>query len=210
MEWQDNSFIPARPESPPKIDISIKILEKTHEQFGKKNGPIITDILTEAIADSGCQTCTAGPELLNKLKCPRAYLVKTKHKIVGITHAPLDILGTLFLRITYGGRSSSQMVYVSKNCKGFYLSQTAMKDLGIVSESFPNSISASTESQSDECHCPKRTPPPDRPKEIPFEQRTKHPQVKVVDLRRIQLLRLQPVPSPGATNDDRRTCQTPS
>ena len=168
MEWKDDSFAPTRPESPPKIGISIKVLEQTHEQFGKKDGPIISDLRTEAVADSGCQTCTAGPELLNKLKCSYAYLVKTKHKIVGITHAPLDILGTLFLRITYGGRSSNQMIYISKNCKGFYLSQTAMKDLGIVAENFPQSVSASMELQSDECHCPKRTPPPDRPKDIPF------------------------------------------
>jgi len=53
-------------------------------------------------------------------------------------------------------------VYISKNCQGFYLSQTAMKDLGIIDESFPNSISATTESPSDECNCPKR------PTEIPF------------------------------------------
>ena len=44
-----------------------------------------------------------------------------------------------------------------------------MKDLGIVSKSFPNSISASTGSPPNKCYCPKRTPPPNRPKDIPFE-----------------------------------------
>ena len=155
---------------PPKIEVTINIIEQTHEQFGKKHGPFVTNVLTNAIADSGCQTCTAGPGLLQKLKCPYAYLVKTKHRIVGITNAPLDIIGTLFLRITLGGQSSYQMVYISKNCQGFYLSQTAMKDLGIVSESFPNNSSASSaKSSPNECKCPKRTPPPDRPQDIPFE-----------------------------------------
>ena len=138
------------------------------------NGPLITNTDVTAIADSGCQTCTAGPELLNQLKCPYAYLVKTKHRIVGITHSPLNIMGTLFLKITKGEHTSNQMVYISKNCQGFYLSQTAMKDLHIVDKLFPHSISAATESNPDECNCPKRTTPPERPHQIPFEQTEKN------------------------------------
>ena len=44
-----------------------------------------------------------------------------------------------------------------------------MKYLGIVNKSFSNSISASTGSPPDECHCPRRTPPPNRPNDISFE-----------------------------------------
>ena len=174
MEWKDNSFTPSRPEEPPKVNVHIQVIHETHKRFGRKDQPPTTDTWIGAVADSGCQTCTAGPELLQQLRCPYAYLVKTRHKIVGITEAPLQIMGTLFLRIRNGKHTSNQMVYISKNCHGFYLSQTAMKDLGIINKSFPISTSAATGSQSHQCSCPRRTPPPERPKEIPFPPTTEN------------------------------------
>ena len=168
MEWHKNSFNPSRPEPPPVVPVTINVIQKTHKRFGKEDLPLAFNVDTNAIADSGCQTCTAGPEILTKLRCPNQYLVKTKHKIIGITDTPLHIMGTLFLCISYGNKSSNQMVYISKNCRGFYLSQTAMKDLGIVDGSFPDSRSAATKSP-DECHCPTRTKTPDRPEQIPFK-----------------------------------------
>lgn len=167
MEWHNDSFNPSQPEPPPKIPVTISILQKTHKRFGKGDIQLATNALTDAIADSGCQTCTAGPEILTKLRCPHHYLVKTRHKIIGITDTPLHIIGTLFLRISFGNKSSNQMVYISKNCRGLYLSQTAMKDLGIVEDHFPDSKSAATK-LSDKCGCPPRTKTPERPEVIPF------------------------------------------
>ena len=132
MEWKESSFTPSRPEQPPKITVSVEILQQTHHRFGKKSCLPTTHTTTEAVADSSFQTCAAGPELLTKLKCPRAYLVKTGHRIVGITDSILSIIGTVYLRIHRGGRLSNQMVYISENFWEFYLSQTAMKDLGII------------------------------------------------------------------------------
>ncbi len=128
----------------------------------------MTSTTVIATADSGCQTCTAGPEILTKLKCPYTYLIKTKHRIVGITDAPLDIIGTIFLQISIGDRTTKQMVYISQNCCGFYLSQTAMKDLRIVNESFPNNHTSAA-STSGTCTCSKRTATPARPTQIPFK-----------------------------------------
>ena len=109
----------------------------------------------------------------NKLKCPRAYLVKTGHRIVGITDSTLSIIGTVYLRIHRGGRLSNQMVHISENLWEFYLSQTAIKDLGIINQSFPNSQTAAVNFEG-EYNCPKRINTPTRPKQIPFESTTKN------------------------------------
>ena len=173
MEWKESSFTPSRHEQPPKITVSVEILQQTHHRFGKKSCLPTTHTTTEAVADSSFQTCAAGPELLTKLKCPRAYLVKTGHRIVGITDSILSIIGTVYLRIHRGGRLSNQMVYISENFWEFYLSQTAMKDLGIINYSFPNSQTAAVNSE-DKCNCPKRTNIPTRPKQTPFEPTTEN------------------------------------
>ena len=94
----------------------INIIQMIRKQFGKEDLPLALNVGTNGIADSGCQTCTAGPAILTKLRCPNQYLVKTKHKIICKTDTPLHIMGTLFLCISYGNKSSNQMVYISKNC----------------------------------------------------------------------------------------------
>ena len=168
MEWKSRSFSPRCPEAPPKVTISVKIIEQTHERFGRQTPPSLRRGVVQAVADSGCQTCTAGPEILSTLNCPNNYLITTKHRTAGITGSRLEIIGALFLNIELGNRTSNQMVYISKNCTGIYLSQTAMKDLAIVGVDFPNTTSAACP-QDKICSCPDRTMTPDRPTEMLFE-----------------------------------------
>lgn len=167
MEWKETSFTPQRPEPPPTVNIKVNIIKKTHERFGKFTPLSIKQGVTQAVTDSGCQTCTAGPELLSLMNCPKSYLVTTRHRTIGITGSPLNIMGALFLRIELDNNFTNQMVYISNNCKGLYLSQTAMKDLGIVEGNFPNTQSAAC-TQSRTCPCIPRTPTPPRPTELPF------------------------------------------
>ena len=142
MEWNDGTFTPQKPERPPTITVSAQIVRQSHEKFGKTTSFPLQRTGINAISDSGCQTCTAGPEILRKLNCPPSYLVKTRHNIVGITESPLDIIGVLFLDIQLNTKTTKQMVYISKNCRGFFLSQTAMKDLHIIPNSFPQQTSS--------------------------------------------------------------------
>ena len=173
IEWKGDSFASSRPEQPPTLRVSVEILQHVHQRFGKKFSLPQTHTEIEAVADNGCQTCTAGPELMTKLKCPPTYLIRTNHRIVGITDTPLNIIGTAFLNISTGKKSSKQMIYISKNCRGLYLSQTAMKDLGIIGESFPNSQTAAAESEGN-CNWPKRTGPPKRLTQMPFKPTPKN------------------------------------
>ena len=128
----------------------------------------------EAVADTGCQTCTAGVDVIENL-CSEQYLIPTKHRIVGITDASLAIAGIVFLRIqTESGQETKQTVYVSRNVSGLYLSESALKDLGVICDEFPHvatTRAASVQELTDveeQCECAPRTTTPERPGEIPF------------------------------------------
>lgn len=64
------------------------------------------------------------------------------------------------------------MVYVSENTSGFYLSESALKDLGVINRDFPHRVSkadlSASESGTAPCGCPKREYVPDKPARIPF------------------------------------------
>ena len=128
----------------------------------------------QTIADTGCQTCTAGPELLEELRCPDDYLIQCSHRIVGITHDSLNILGAVCIRFEHEDKTSRQMVYISKNIRGTFLSRTALEDLGVISRPFPTTASESPSQAfkcgdiEAKCTCPERTPTPARPEEIPI------------------------------------------
>ena len=183
LQWQVDRFVPMAPAPSPRINIEVSIMHSAHEKLGRQwkgsRQGIFNSNTLSAIADTGCQTCTIGAELLPIIKCPTTYLIPTKHRIIGITDTSLGIIGAVLLRLNINGQSTRQMVYVSSKIKGLYLSETALVDLGIISRKFPHpqfvnpgaaakALSVQTVT-SEICDCPKRTATPDRPKTIPFD-----------------------------------------
>lgn len=110
-------------------------------------------------------------------------LIPTKQQLCGANGTNLDILGALFLTFTSidksGKRwSTHQLCYIQNgNSSNIYLSRGACEQLGIISTSFPQignaqqGAIASTlkTASSNPCTCPKRSPPPQTPKTIPFK-----------------------------------------
>ena len=175
MEWSGDSFKPCSPKPLPSLQISAEILHRSHTQFGISQPPasVSNPVKLSAFADSCCQTCTAGEEFLNQLKYPSNSLIPTSHRIVGITDDSLGVMGAVMVKFYFNGRTSRQMVYISNNVEGLFLSQKALQDLDILSENFPHSCNvarscACTLDDSDNCNCPARNPTPERPAEIPF------------------------------------------
>ena len=172
--WNGNRFQRGPPDPPPSLTIEITLIPEAHAEFGhasKKVSNLRTHRIT-AVPDTGAQTCSSGPELQKVLGCPDRFLVPTRHRIRGITEAPLQIKGVIFARIRVGSRETHQMIYVSENTTGFYLSESALKDLGILSCNFPNPPSKQNVATSDNgkapCGCPRRTAVPSKPANIPF------------------------------------------
>ena len=200
LQWKDGSFTPTPPASPPTVEVEVTMMQAAHEKLGIKwegsrQGMFNAKPLP-AIADTGCQTCVAGTGMLDALKCPPAYMIPTSHKIMGITAASLGIVGAILLRIELNGHCTRQMVYVSERISGFFLSETALKELGIIGLSFPtphpqdmSSASATDglspvdrclDDDSDDmrailssmkilpCGYPERTATPDHPSTVPY------------------------------------------
>lgn len=174
LEWNGDRFQRSSPELPPSMAAEITMMPGIHATFGripkKPVSPRAHPVL--AFADTGAQTCSAGPEIQKLLGYPDGYLVSTTHRIRSITDDRLRIKGVLFLRIRVGTKETRQAVYVSDNTSGFYLSQTALKDLDLLPFDFPTSLSQSSSTMAKEmapCGCPHRKPVPTRPKTIPFK-----------------------------------------
>ena len=185
QEWKNGEFVASRAKHHPEVNVKLKILHAAHEKMGKlvslsARSKMFGSITRTACADTGAMTCTSGPELLRALNCPQQYLVKTRHRIQGVTGDGLQIIGSLMLQVDLGERTTRQVVYITKNTSGLYLSESALRDLGVVHPDFPHfqhsppSASAETATCSSRnlhtapCGCPVRTPVPDRPTKIPF------------------------------------------
>ena len=97
-------FKPQRPAKSPVLSVEIRVITEAHEELGSKLSNVtIRHQTREALADTGCQTCTAGTDVLTALKCPRDYLISTKHRINAITCTSLDVIGAVMLEIAYKG-----------------------------------------------------------------------------------------------------------
>ncbi len=197
-EWNGTEFVPRRPKPSPKVEVNVAIMHVAHRKFGiqwkgSRRGAHKSR-RTKAVADSGCQTCSAGTDVLEQIGCPIGYLVPTSHRIIGITDdSLLDIMGSVLLRLEVAGKVTRQMVHVSKNTRGLYLSETALKELGLLPQRFPeppiSSASASDQPSAETTEnaaacseegtpCIKRTPTPSRPETMPFPP-TKENQLKL-------------------------------
>ena len=179
MAWSldEQKFIRKRPTPSPRVNVKLSLLTESHKQFGVFCNKKVPDKRFTAVADTGCQTTTAGIDLLETLKIPKRFLIPTSHLIVGITDSHLEIIGALMMKIQHSNRTTNQMVYISSNSKGLYLSEDALKDLYLVDKNFPNqdTIVAGTmttpmdeELEENVCECIPRSMSGDRPTEIPF------------------------------------------
>jgi len=160
--------------------VRVKILTNVHQAHNVNEDiiPPTANHHVEALADTGCQTCTAGADILRQLKIDKKMLVPSCHRIAGITDTTLRLLGALMLEIRYGNKVTHQMVHISDSISGLYLSETALKELGLIHPNFPDTphlshaSPATTDiSNNDEspCQCIPRAEPPERPSIIPFE-----------------------------------------
>ena len=175
MEWNKatDTFKPTRPAPLPEVMINMKLDKHSHQKYGSSIPPNNRWQQVFAVADTGCQTCTAGMNLVNKLNCNESTLINTRHKIIGITDANLDIRKALMVDISHHNKTTKQMIHISSNTTGLYLSETALKELNLIDKEFPHHITrncaGATTKTKDTCTCPKRTSPPKPPTCLPFQ-----------------------------------------
>ena len=142
-------------------------------------------VLISVVADTGCQSCLAGVNLLQKLGLTERVLNKTRLQMSAANGNKLDIIGAMALQLStsasHGSTETRQIVYICRDTRDFFLSRGACVDLGMVSHNFPDvghclqtpaevsaCNAASESSMTAACECPRRQPPPHPPKELPL------------------------------------------
>ena len=119
-----------------------------------------------ATADTGCQSCLAGVNILHPIGLTEDDLIPVTMKMHAVNNNRITILGATVLR--FSGKSETdeiintrQIVYITDSCSKICLSREACVTLGIISSSFPT-IGEATNGIDDNtlCCCPQRGLPP--------------------------------------------------
>ena len=101
-----------------------------------------TKITLSALADTGCQSCLAGTNLLHKLNLKISNLIPVKTKMRSANNEGIRLLGAILLNISGSDEQghtffSNQMTYITDSTETFFLSRSACAVLGIISDKFP-------------------------------------------------------------------------
>ncbi len=141
MECKDASFRVATPAKAPLIRVVCKLLIANHAIYGRYTTQDDVrqkkKVKTSGLADTGAQVCTAGPNLLSQFHIDLNFLIPTRLEVKGITHFPVTMLGALFLEVSSNGMCTQQIVYIAHEARSLILSETALKDLGVIPTNFP-------------------------------------------------------------------------
>ena len=176
---------PSKPQ--PSLNVTVKILDDDYRDLGfQPIGNLNPRTVTlSAMADTGCQSCLAGFKCIRRLGLTQHYLIPVTMKMHAANNRAITILGAVILRILGKNRQgyiseTRQLTYVTHDSDKLFLSKGACIDLGMITDNFPTigevvankfSEAAMDTTQSD-CGCPKRTPPPPVPSELPIAATT--------------------------------------
>ena len=167
----------------PTVMISAKLCKLMYKGVEIYPETSSSAIFIPAIADTGCQSCLAGLNLLSHFGLKAHHLQKCTLRMKSVNQSAIPIEGALPMIITNADGAepmleTRQMVYFTSQCDKFYLNKDACVKLGLIPKEFPtigqcvidnpamniSALSASTES----CNCLKREKPPPLPTKLPF------------------------------------------
>ena len=184
VEWDKEArhWQQRRPFEMPKIGVGVEVLVEDLRQMTNRRvfDPKMTNQRAGgvndwmSVPDTGAQICVGGVALMNKLNLSVRDLVLVTQMISFANQSALKILGGVPLRVTVQGETAKVFCYISKQCKGMYLSLRACKDLRLVHEEFLAPLRSSVAAVqgvmcADEhrqgegvapCGCPVRAQPP--------------------------------------------------
>ena len=203
VEWsREFGWRKTAPLSMPKLAVDIKVLkdeqqllysmaDMQEQKVGKVKG-------WKSTPDTGAQVVLSGVALLSRLNIARRQLIPVSQEVEAANSYGINILGAVLIAVSVSGdtsgRYTQQLCYVSEQVSGLFLSLSACKDLGIVSQDFPlpvpvfppqpttqqskqqkASVAAcgtprvreQESAQLAECGCPIRAAPPYPPTECP-------------------------------------------
>ena len=167
-----------QPEGHPVVTLEVSTLREDWEHLGLHHPPI-SPVKVQVIADSGCQASLIGLNVAYRIGLKKKDFAPVKGKMWAVNGDDISIIGAVFLRLAGVDQTTGQrvqtavMAQVTDTTDRFWLSKQAMRELGMISETFPRVSAPTTAATStprhQECGCPARQPPPPRPDALPFE-----------------------------------------
>lgn len=162
-----------RSRAQPHVDVQVSVAD--FSDLGHEHPANTRTVSRTAIADTGCQSCLAGVQIIRQLNLKPEDLLQAATNMHAADNRPIPIIGALPLLITAPTTEgkllqSRQLTYVTDTLQDtLYLSREACTDLGIISQDFPtvghNDVCAAAPHTT--CDCPLRQPPPPLPT-LPF------------------------------------------
>jgi hypothetical protein len=167
----------------PVVEITIKASHEDYQALGFTLKHPSKTIRQSAIADTGCQSCLAGVQLINRLGLKKSDLIPVTMTMRAANNDNIHILGTTMLQLSAKDSNgtlfvSRQMTYITDCCSAdkFFLSRGgACADLSIIPTTFPT-VGGTDHcdvrhcdplNPSTPCDCPRRQCPPPPP-QLPF------------------------------------------
>ena len=89
---------PSRPQ--PYIPIVASVHKADYTSFGIQLKDSTKDVKVRAMADTGCQSCLVGLNVINQLGIHRDNLIPVKMRMHTANNNQITILGAVFLRLT--------------------------------------------------------------------------------------------------------------
>ena len=166
-------WLERRSQPQPYLDVLLSVAD--FSKLGHTHPPGTKKTKLKALADTGCQSCLAGSQILRHLGVKPDNLMDVTTTMRAADNRSIPILGALPLMITAtdgagNETQTTQLTYITESIGDtIYLSREACTDLRIVSPDFPSvghDITCAATPQ-DPCSCPTRQLPPPRPP-LPF------------------------------------------
>ena len=162
----------------PNLRLTVAVDGDAYSQLNLQRPPKRSAAIT-AVADSDAQTCLMGMSILHKMGLRREHLTPVSKRILAANDEEVRVLGAIFVKVSGTGTrgqhmETSVMVYVTESTKRFYVSKSALVQLGVLGSHFPRigaAVAATASSETGEksvhklapCGCPRRDAPPGRP-----------------------------------------------
>ena len=196
FQKEDGVWKQCNPRPHPKMRVKIRVDTDSYKSRGLPAPRRPKEQSLMAICDSGAQMCVMGPKEAACFGIQREEYTPAAMTILVADNRTKKAMGMTILHITGENKDTGysyttrQQVYILDGCKGFFLSDEAMEQLGVyrdfpsvgaamaqgkASDDYKSAVSGAGEIPSSravksdrECKCSDREMPPEVPQELPY------------------------------------------
>ena len=177
--WKKHTSMPQ-----PYMNIQMTIDTNGYQALNISNNITPRSITVKAMADTGCQSCLAGINVMQKIGLQEKDLVPVRMSMRAANERDIQILGAIIVKLSCASEqeklyNTRQLLYITNAIDKVFLSREACIDLRLISKKFPTvgeqddtmdcEDNALHSANSDIiCNCPRRKMPPPMPSSLPY------------------------------------------